>query len=362
MADIIHVAIASDDRYFPGLLATLTSIIVNTKTQDDILFHVIDGGIKQKSWEFLEITLQRFSKVGVKRYCISQTHFEGFPKFFYDSKMAYARLLLPNLLSEKKVIYVDSDILFLKDIGLLWETKFENKAAMVALEACMPQLKDDYPIVEDLNLDREAPYFNSGLMYLDLERFRNEKISVRTMQYLQQHPNSCKLHDQSALNVTLYDNFKLLDQSWNTQSHRAIFKLENRFDDFFNYAINFHFVTSFKPWLHYNGSLPNRLFYALLEEIGYKLTDNSFLDSKKNYIKKLHIGRFLPLLYYLRSFRKKVSGQQIQAESDVKVAKYWQEQLSIIKFHHKKYLRINDMEAEWRKKIKQALNSNIINA
>lgn len=360
MNETIHIAGASDERYFPGLLATLTSILVNSRHQQGMAFHIIDGGIKPHNWRFLENSLKRFSNVAVFRYSIDQSHFEKFPEFFYDSKMAYARLLLPSLLSVEKVIYVDSDILFLKDISLLWEMEFDGNAAMAALEASTPYLKDDCPLIHELKLNAKAPYFNSGIIYLDLEKFRNEDISTKTMQYLKEHPDCCRFWDQSALNITLYNNFKLLDQSWNTQSHRMVFKLEERFHDFQNHRLNYHFVTSFKPWLSYNESLPNRLFYTLLDEIGYCLKDSAFINSKRTYRKKLKLGRLLPMLYYLRSFKKKLSGHYIEAQADRKVAQFWQEQLGIIAFHKKEDEAIRHMEREWRKNIRKARQTQVL--
>ncbi|MEK6481698.1 glycosyltransferase family 8 protein [Catalinimonas sp. 4WD22] len=360
MKENIHIACAGDERYFPGLLATLSSILINTRYQEGISFHIIDGGIRQESWQILDRTLQRLCNVEILSYPIDQSDFEGFPDFFYDSKMAYARLLLPNLLPIDKVIYVDIDILFLKDIKLLWEMDFQGNAAMAALEAVMPCLKDDCPIIEQLKLDPNGPYFNSGLMYLNLDKFRKEDIANKTMLYLQTYPKCCKFWDQSALNVTLHKNFTLLDQSWNTQSHRKVFKIEEQLDILAEFDINYHFVTSFKPWLRYNDSPQNRLFYALLEEVGYTLTDPAFLFSKKTYGQKLKIGKLLPFLYHLRRVIKMVSGQIKEAEADKNTANFWQEQQSILRFQKNNKLIIDNMEAKWRKKVKEALSGQTV--
>ncbi len=354
MNDTIQIACASDERYFPGLLGTLTSILVNTTHKKGIIFHIIDGGIKEDSWEFLKTTLKKFHNIQILRYFIDQSHFDGFPDFFYDSKMAYARLLLPKLLSEEKVIYIDSDILFFKDIKLLWNLNFDGHAAIVALESSIPYLKDDCPNIEELKLEPTAPYFNSGIMYFNLAKFREKKISFQAIQYLKNHKDNCKYWDQSALNVVLYKDFKLLDQNWNTQSHRKTFLIEERIDDFKRFEVNYHFVTSSKPWLRYNDNPQNLLFYSLLDELGYILTDPTFINSKKTYKLKIKFVRFLPMFYSIRSLLKKLNGQLIKAENDRKIAQFWREQLSIEKWKQDKKKVINEMDKEWRKKVRHS--------
>lgn len=356
MQETIHIACASDERYFPGLLATLTSIIINTKYQGEIVFHVIDGGIEKISWEFLVEALGRIRNTKFLRYEIDQSHFTGFPDFYFDSKMAYARLLLPTLISEDKIMYVDSDILFLKDIQELWSMDFSGKAAMAASEVTVPRLKDDCPNLEEFKLNPNAPYFNSGVMYIDLNKFRLENICSKTMHYLEQYSDNCKFWDQSALNVTLYNNYVLLDQSWNTQSHREAFKVEERLNDLVAYKINYHFVTSFKPWLHYNESPPNLIFYALLEELGYSLESSKFKQSKKAYQQKIRLGNFLPMIYKLRSLFSHIKGDKQLAASNNKTAKFWKEQIPILKFQKTNRVVIEQVITAWRKRIQKALD------
>lgn len=353
--ETIHIACASDERYFPGLLGTLSSLIVSAREECEMQFHIIDGGIGIESWNFPEGTLKRFGKGLATRYSIGQEHFEGFPDFFFDSKMAYARLLLPDLIQVEKIIYVDTDILFCKDISLLWQLDFNEVSAMASLEAGIKTIGNDCPLVHQLNLDPEAPYFNSGVMYLNLEECRRNKIFQKTMVYLRQFPEACKFWDQSALNVTLYNHWRLLDQSWNTQSHREVFKIEERLGELAAFQLNFHFVTAFKPWLRYNDSPSNLLFYAVLDEIGYKLKDKGFIETRKTYSKKMKILPILPLLYRTRALVKKLRGSGKQADKDRAIATFWEDQSYIIKFQRNQSKMIQKMVNAWQKKIQKAL-------
>ena len=117
MDNPIHIVLASDERYFPGLLGTLGSIVVNTKCKSPLCFYIIDGGISNKSWQKLSNLIVRFQNVKLARLQPDLKLFADLPDFFFESKLTYARLLLEDLIPVlDKVIYIDTDILFLKDI------------------------------------------------------------------------------------------------------------------------------------------------------------------------------------------------------------------------------------------------------
>ena len=270
--------------------------------------------------------------------------------------MPYARLLIPEVLvNVDKIIYIDSDILFFKDIGNLWELNLNGKSSAVAREIIIPELRDDCSNYASLNLKPDAPYFNSGLMIMDLVKFREKEIARKTLEYLKNNKEACKFWDQSALNVTLYDDFILLDQSWNTQSHRKAFKLETEFNKLYNFKINYHFVTSFKPWLYYNNSPQNQLFYTLLSKVNYSFNNPSFNNSQQLYNRKIRFYQWMPIYYKLRSFIRKIQGNQKLSLSDKKIAEFWIEQIPLIKYQNKIKNETTSMLLKWEQRIEECL-------
>jgi lipopolysaccharide biosynthesis glycosyltransferase len=57
----VQVALASDERYFPGLLTTITSIVCSTAPDTPIRFVVLDGGLTEKAWQKLETTARMYN-------------------------------------------------------------------------------------------------------------------------------------------------------------------------------------------------------------------------------------------------------------------------------------------------------------
>ena len=61
VAKTIHVALASDENYFEGLLTTAWTIVRNCSRPQSIIFHILDGGISKSSFDYI------VSAVGVHR-------------------------------------------------------------------------------------------------------------------------------------------------------------------------------------------------------------------------------------------------------------------------------------------------------
>ena len=239
----------------------------------------------------------------------------------------------------------------------MWKYDIDNKAAAVCQESSIGIIKNDCPRYKEEGLDPDSPYFNNGLMIINLDYWRRQRISKKIIKYLKDYPEACKFHEQSAMNVILYNKFKLLNQNWNVQSNN--FKSYENFQKLYNYKINYHFTTSFKPWLYYYDSPPNRLFYALLEEVNYRIYNPEFIKRKKIYKQKQRFILILPLLYFLRSRIKKIFN--IGFQSDIKTAEFWTEQIAISKFHKFISKQIDHMELRWRKKIRKSFKNNMTN-
>src|SRR5690554_3162486 len=284
MKETIAIASASNEKYFPGLLATLSSILVNGNRNYSYNFYVIDGGLEENSKRFLETTVKSISdEVTIDFFIPDLSIFDHLPKLFFGSALPYARLLLPDLLIEEKVIYVDSDILFMKDISELWNLDLGSNIAAAALDTAIKTLDKEFPDFSKFDLNPQSPFFNSGVMVLDLVAFRKYQIHIRTLKLRSEYPDYFSFHDQSPLNVTLFEKFLLLNQEWNFQI-RNVDVIED-YTRMLTVPLNYHFSTSFKPWLNYGNDIQHRLFYCLLEGIGFSLTSTEFVKSKRVYQK-----------------------------------------------------------------------------
>jgi len=132
--------------------------------------------------------------------------------------VAYARLLLDWLLPDKvaRVITLDCDGVFLGDVADLWQAAPTRVCVRAAVDLTVLQLGHDRSsFVQQLGGHEGAPYFNSGVMVVDLERWRSLDVTGECLKLVHRYPGQANYADQSILNAVLRDEWEPLPVRWN---------------------------------------------------------------------------------------------------------------------------------------------------
>ncbi len=233
----MHLCLASDNGYFIGLAVAVTSICART-VDYDLCFHILDGGLPEKDKSSLEKKILAFNKENeITFYSFDQGSLNGYRVGAGHSYMAYARLFMPKILDLPKVIYLDCDVLILKSLNGLWETSIGDRGIAASSDEIIKNLSEDYPFEKEFV---DTPYFNSGVMLVNLDYWRKEKVLEKTISLINEGPEKFKFWDQTALNVLFSGDIKPIDKKWNKMA-----KLVNLPSD--SIAI-LHFLTGKKPW------------------------------------------------------------------------------------------------------------------
>ena len=120
-------------------------------------------------------------------------------------------------------------------------------------------------------------YVNSGVLVLDLARWRREGIADRILAYVAEHGDRLAYHDQDALNAVLQDEIAPVGQRWNLQplmlgrfsrgtdpdGHRRA-RAARR-----NPGI-IHYTTARKPWLHRVSVRDRHLYFRFLARTAWR--------------------------------------------------------------------------------------------
>jgi lipopolysaccharide biosynthesis glycosyltransferase len=130
-------------------------------------------------------------------------------------KTAYYRILAPALLpSINRAIYLDCDIIANTSLHELWQTNLEGNVIAAVEDAGF------HDRLEKMGITKEnEKYFNSGMMLIDLVRWRARSTTQKVLDYINQNPEKLRFHDQDALNANLYDDWLHLHPQWNAQSN-----------------------------------------------------------------------------------------------------------------------------------------------
>jgi len=249
---------ATNDNYAQHLAVMLTSLLKNNKTDNPIHIFILYGDLSDINIKKLDRAIERFqATVTVTFLKVDVQLFEGFVLSTggqkYISKEAYYRIIIPDLLGEDitKALYLDCDMIVRTDISELWETNID-KYDLAAVDESRVVTKLDRQIrMNRLSLPSESYYFNSGLLLLNLKRWREKKISSELIQFIKANPDKLALLDQDALNAVLYNRWLRLDDKWNfTTAHSTKLLLEK--------AAIIHFTGPEKPW---NSESPFKIKY-----------------------------------------------------------------------------------------------------
>lgn len=204
MPDQIHIALASDDGYFEGLLTTTWSIARNCSRPAQLVFHILDGGIADDHWEFLTRRLSTFS-CGLDRISINDAQaFSAYQTYHGNSRMTYARLLLPDLLpAVRHIIYSDVDILWAVDIAELWDSLDPNAVIHCTPSKYAPQSEIAWCERYGYTFEH-GTRFCAGMIVFNLEKFRQGNLHKKMLAALDACDGKAPCNDETVLNALVF--------------------------------------------------------------------------------------------------------------------------------------------------------------
>jgi lipopolysaccharide biosynthesis glycosyltransferase len=200
----------------------------------------------------------------------------SYPVWGWVTDATYARLAIPDALPDDPVVlYLDADVLVLRDIRPLLESRLGGAPLAAVRDPGNPVLGVGaaLPGWRDLGLPACREYFNGGVMLLDLTECRRRRIFEKCYRFLDDMPQHVHFWDQDALNWAVNDDWLRLDRCWNTIPLSAlsqlpafhydaeeVFPLQRLIDDEDSAAI-LHFAGPWKPWGSAYPESPTRDLY-----------------------------------------------------------------------------------------------------
>jgi len=225
----LHFVFAADQNFLLQLQVSVASLLLALRScESEIVINVLDCGIEDKSWsattsKLLVVSCQYGISVHMKRFTVDMKVFDGFQKW-NTSRAAYARLLLPQLLSgEKCCVYADCDVLFLDNPTEIFYL-LESSHAMVVGHRNPNDGNGVNPDIEWFEMNKEPyndkTYFCSGLVGMNLDEFRATEATKHMLGFLNRHPQTVSV-DQTALNWFCRNSAALLPDGWGVFPHEC---------------------------------------------------------------------------------------------------------------------------------------------
>lgn len=198
---IAHIVYASDDRFAGILGVSIVSLYENSRDMEEIAVYVLDSGISEKNKNCIESVSKKYdrnSPVWIKAQNISKV-LDMEVAVDRGSLSQYARLFVSSDLPMglDRVLYLDCDVIIRKSIKELWNLDMHNKTIAALLDA----FSCEYRI--NIDLQKRDIMFNSGVMLIDMKRWREQKVEERLLKFIKSKAGKIQQGDQGALNAVL---------------------------------------------------------------------------------------------------------------------------------------------------------------
>jgi len=251
MNDFVHIAISPDKNYFKHGLVMLKSLMHNN-SEKKFFLHVLDGGIPIIS----KIRLYFFCKKNNLSYRIYKVDYSAIPRApisHHITMAAYSRIFMASIIPSyiPKILYLDCDLLVLQNIDGLINVDLAGNFVAAVKETYSQK---DY---KRLGISSELPYFNSGVLYINLVEWRKQKIEQTLIEFINTSQEQIFYHDQDVMNYCFQNKWIHLDFHWNVTHFffypekftPEYFGLSSKkYNEVKNNIKILHFTGSGKPW------------------------------------------------------------------------------------------------------------------
>jgi lipopolysaccharide biosynthesis glycosyltransferase len=208
----MNLVITLDKNYLQHAGVMLRSLLESNPGTSFNLYIICDERMHEEDWKKLE-EVYHGSPLNIFRIKIDPTIFEGFKLSEHASPANYYRIELGNLLpaTVSKVLYLDVDIIINKPLNELYNTDI-SQYYLAAVEDPSAMHK------AILGLAHEEPYFNSGIMLINLDIWRKTRLNKLLADFIINNPDKINYWDQDAFNALCKNKWKALSPCFNLQS------------------------------------------------------------------------------------------------------------------------------------------------
>jgi len=288
--ETIIVVLATDDGYSQHAGVMLCSLFENNLSRNPFEVYLMDGGISDENKRRLHNVAERYN-ARLELLEIDREIYKDFKLSHHITQAAYYRISIPDILdsSVRKAIYLDCDLIVRDDIAKLWRLDLSG-FLLGAIE------DPGFSRFQALGIPNNARYFNSGVMLIDLAKWRSAKISSQVLDFIVQNPEKVVLWDQDALNAVLYDKWLPMHLKWNVQtdmyelSHRERYVHYEDFDEAIRSPSIVHYTASPKPWQYMNKHPLKKEYYKHLRKTEWRNftpPDRNMINMVKKVLKSI---------------------------------------------------------------------------
>ncbi|XP_040378135.1 probable galacturonosyltransferase-like 1 [Oryza brachyantha] len=202
----VHVAMTLDASYLRGTMAAVLSVLRHASCPESVHFHFLaaaggasgSGSSSDAVRELRDTVRASFPSLAFRVYPFDESRVSGLIstsiRGALDRPLNYARSYLASTLPScvRRVVYLDSDVVLTDDIAALAATPLPGETAVAAPEYCGANFTAYFtpgfwgsPALSETFAGRRACYFNTGVMVLDLSRWRRAGYTAQIEEWME---------------------------------------------------------------------------------------------------------------------------------------------------------------------------------
>jgi len=217
------VLYATDANFWGHTYVSLHSLLVNNR---DIPFDVriLSSSSDAQFFERVPALQDAHGNVEITWLPVDDTLFASAPlKFSYITRTTYYRLAIDQLLpdSVERVLYLDGDTIVRDSLRKLLTFDIDDYVLAATPEYVSPSNLPQprfVPHPPRMGWPAHTPYFNAGVLYINMNMWRQQNIYEQCLEYYQanaDHPSKLDFQDQDILNAVLVGKWKRVGPAFN---------------------------------------------------------------------------------------------------------------------------------------------------
>lgn len=220
----IAICFAFEQKYAPYASVAIHSIIANSSATYNYDINILHNSIPIQ----LQDRIKRMQKPNVKiRFwdvdsVITKRKDMLRVQISHNKKETYYRFVIPNLFHEyDKVLYLDCDLVAIKDVATLYNTKLSKDEWLACVHDTYVQcaVKKGFPyFCSKLGMQSPVNYFQAGVLLFNIHPCIQNNLSNKLFSTLEKLKTPM-FDDQDVINVVCEDHVHFLDLKWNVEWH-----------------------------------------------------------------------------------------------------------------------------------------------
>lgn len=268
---VVTVACAANAAYAMPLAVMLRSAARNLADGWALHAYVVDDGLGDSNRDLILRSLPENTSarwLGPARMNLDELPLWGRMPVTTYYKMMIAEMLPKDV---SHVVWLDCDMLVLNDLVEL-VSRGSGEHTLAVQDSLVPKVTSRFGVAGsgDMGLDSDSEYFNAGLMVIDAEQWRKDRVAGRALEYLRAYGERVYFWDQEALNAVLAGKWKSLPAEWNWSANNDRLASGSMDSNGRRLPFIIHFNGNIKPWTVLNSERSTKLWLTYLDETPWK--------------------------------------------------------------------------------------------